>query len=774
MIYTTEHGARIVYVLDTPIPVDEAEAFHRWLVFQWCERGLEVDTSCSDWTRLFRLPKVLRNNKPTWEEDYFQMAFQRDTVLEVSQLGRIDNPLAKNKGLVREFDLPKPHPEIDHELLRAISENGHNIQSPWLTKVKRRLKNRGCYPCLFEEQSLAHRGSRHNTMLKYVGEAVSLLFGIEDESGNRLTTPDHVYALFLGPVKQLEPDRNTPDWTNLLWTQVLYCWANEDAEDRQREKEKEQAERDILDKLGSIVDGMREWCIDPALMGSDYDAKAWASDHLIAVGPRGSYIMRPDGWFDSVVTQNHSMVPRIKQLGMNGVIQTRVPHGERMRWASAQELMNQYGTVVAEISGRPQIKGGYIEHIDKSHSNLRIRLYGRRTDIEPTYNGQCDEWIKRLFGERSEEAYNWIGHSLAFEEGPIAAISIQGAAGVGKKMLAYGLSECVDTQTLARGTDLVEKFQPGLLRSPFLLVDEGWPARSGGGKHPADMFRELVGGSKRPVNVKFKNPVETTNPVRIMFTANDLNVLRMLSQGRDLSPEDREALGIRLLHFDVSARAALWLRRNGGADGITRGWIAPDGGGKSEFTLAKHFLWAYHNKRGPRGSRFLVEGNSNSQVMFDMRTQSGTAPVVIECIIRMLEVTNRPWPGLVVEESRLYVTAAEIHQFWRDNMNASEGRLTVQGIGQVMRGLVARDTKVSIALESRKTMGRKRWHEVDCRLLQMIAENVGWTSTVLNSLVESQDKLGIFYKQEETIDERTEALLSVQDLPGGGDGGGEA
>lgn len=59
--YATRAGARFVYVLKDPIPVGpESEAMHRSLVRAWGQRGIELDPACSDWTRYFRLPKVVR------------------------------------------------------------------------------------------------------------------------------------------------------------------------------------------------------------------------------------------------------------------------------------------------------------------------------------------------------------------------------------------------------------------------------------------------------------------------------------------------------------------------------------------------------------------------------------------------------------------------------------------------------------------------------------------------------------------------------------------
>lgn len=61
IFYTTKHGARFVYLLAEPVPVGpESEAMHRSLLRAWGQRGITLDPACSDWTRMFRLPNVVR------------------------------------------------------------------------------------------------------------------------------------------------------------------------------------------------------------------------------------------------------------------------------------------------------------------------------------------------------------------------------------------------------------------------------------------------------------------------------------------------------------------------------------------------------------------------------------------------------------------------------------------------------------------------------------------------------------------------------------------
>ena len=58
-LYTTTHGARLIYALSTPVPVDEAEGLIAGVVRDFRLYGIVLDP-LKDWTRLFRLPRVTR------------------------------------------------------------------------------------------------------------------------------------------------------------------------------------------------------------------------------------------------------------------------------------------------------------------------------------------------------------------------------------------------------------------------------------------------------------------------------------------------------------------------------------------------------------------------------------------------------------------------------------------------------------------------------------------------------------------------------------------
>jgi hypothetical protein len=96
-----------------------------------------------------------------------------------------------------------------------------------------------------------------------------------------------------------------------------------------------------------------------------------------------------------------------------------------------------------------------------------------------------------------------------------------------------------------------------------------------------------------------------TNP-RLVFAANDRAVVNALAKA-DLNEGQNEALGERLLHFDISKNASDWLRRMGGRD-YTEGWV---GTGTVPGRIAQHIWYLFLNRGSVQaGNRFLVHGNA--------------------------------------------------------------------------------------------------------------------------------------------------------------------
>lgn len=742
LFYATRGGARLVYVLDKPISVEQAEAVHSGIVREFSRHGIPMDEGVFDWTRLFRLPYVVRDKVPSWESNPTYIE-QIDNRVRLQDLPTAAVGKANEYAKVEEFDEPKPSPDYARSLLWATSPDGKTTQTDFHTQAKRRLRNRECYPCIFDNQPLAAEGARDSTIHRHVGQAVGLLYYLE---GAR---PEHIYALLLGAVEQLEPDNTVRDWTDVLWSAVGRNWAKEEAKAKvEQAKEAAAAER-AADAMGSILEGMQAWCPSPVLRSDKKEeAYRYIERHMIASAGKAYYIMSQDGTFDPAPVEQAGLIAAIRARGMDSIIRTTTVTDNGVSDRPTQHIINQYATIVQEVWSAPAAgtaRGGYIDHMDTANASLRIASYSRNPDIVPTYDADVDAWLKALFGPGYSAAVKWISWALAFEEGSICALSIKGPPGAGKKMLAQGLAECLTMPKLATADDLIGDYSYGLLQSPFLLVNEGWP-KAGGGRHPADQFRALVSGDPLVVKRKFLAPTNVINPVRVLFTANNLDVIKLLSHKRELSPEDREALAVRLLHFNVTRESVEWLADHGGLRLTAmpgRRWIRSDGGEESNYIVAKHFLWLHQTRhqRGAVGQRFLVEGNANQEVLFELRTQAGSSPLVIEAILRMLEL-NHQMDGLAVVHNRLYVLASEVLNFYRKNMRDSgHGVITTDQISNVFRGLSVRESVEAFCLETRDYMGQRRWCELDTNILLDVARKDGWKCTRLEEIVKNRKNM---------------------------------
>jgi len=741
-LYTTRHGARFVYVLDTPVPVDEAEAHHRWLVQQFRSRDIAIDPTCSDWTRCFRLPFVVRTGTRTWEEE-FEFLQQYDRRLAVADLGMADRiKTVTQYAAIPAFDHPKPDPSAVTILLEEPNpESGRIVQTAWIKTAKARLKSRDCYGCLFEHKPLAERGARDATLHRHIGQAIGLLYNVED------TTPQHIYALFLDPVQQLEPDSGTSDWTDVLWDQVGRLWSKEEAKQAAEKSKADQEIDDAVELIDKVLHGMRGWCRDHRLHGDKETALAFVARRLIASLNHNYVVMAPNGRYDSHLLLASQVVPRIRALGMDKIIAVRTQREDGMGWKESplSSILSDHATIVGSARSQPQIEGGYIEDIDGPDAQLIVPSFRRNDALGGLYDKDVDTWLRMFFGADYDRAAHWLAWSIAFEEGPICALSICGDPGVGKKLLVKGLSECLASPSMADAADLVGDHQYGLLESPFLIVNEGWP-RPRSGKHPADQFRALVSGDPMRVQRKFLAPVTCYNPARIIFTANNLDVVRLLTKDRELSPQDREALAIRLLHFNVGSEAATWLRAQGGTrftGSPGRRWVSGDAGQESDYIVARHLLWLYENRKGPVGSRLLVEGNSNDDLLFEMRTGSGSSPLVIEIIIQLLE-RQMPSDGLAVVDGKIWVLSSAVVGHYRQHMaGILKEPLTTQKVGNVFRGLMKRESGAPTVLKGREAQGRKRWHEIDAKLLLSVAQRDGWKCQKLEQIVADQEQIEV-------------------------------
>jgi hypothetical protein len=733
-LYFTKHGARLIYVLDHAVLAEDAEALSLGVIRDFLAHGIALDSACADWTRLFRLPRVVRDGEETGSADYFQMVHQAGNTLDPASVIPGERTAATEYKDLRQLSAPLPDPQWALDALWDMEAGkGRTKRSWWYNQAKSQLRGRDCFPVLFEHAPLAAPGSRNSKIQSLVGEALAVLY----PSGIAGTTAEMTFALFFPALDQLNAqDLSEPeDFLITGWEAILTYWAREEAKNA-AEREVMQVQQEQFQKvqtslLSRILTGVREWC--DSVPATETEAAWWLSEHMILATARGFHVMQPNGYYDPLGVSKILLPARVRELKIDSLVSlTKERNGEIVP-VTGQELIDQYCTLVYSVEGAVGAKGSHIKHLGTDRATLVHGMF-ERANIEPEWSPEVDVWLQMLAGQKYQDLIDWIAQSLNFEGGPICALSIKGHAGSGKKMLVQGLAECIDTGLIASSAEF-GRFKALLMHTPFLVVNEGLTYDTHG-MHVADTFRHFVSGDPLYIEQKFKEPILVRNPLRIIFTANNNDVLATLVGGRDLSPEDREALAVRLLHIESDETAAIWLRDRGGLE-FTKGWIDADDGALGTKKIARHFMSLYVN-RAPmkKGNRLLIQGNATDSLIRMMATRSGTSPLVVETLVRMVE-SESILHGLHVTNSAIMVTTSAIVDFYRTGaMGTGSSKLSQSVVSSVLKGLVVPSSaSYPRVIKTKAGLKKARWRELDPGILLSEAVEHGYRCQVLESIV---------------------------------------
>lgn len=741
--YTTFKGARLVYVLDQPIPVDEAESRHRTLVSEFIASGLMVD-KLSDWTRLFRLPKVMRavpggGMFATQSASTFLLDLKSENRLTGRALPMLSPVDQTTSYVLATVDLNRPTEQEVWSILYEIGENSNYQKSTaFALEAKRRLKGRECYDCLFAQKPLGPKGQRNQIMHAYVGQAIGLLLPGMD------INPKHVYALFYDAASQLEPDAETADWTAVLWDHVCRLWAKEKGkyEAKVKSVEGDPVQRSKL--LTTLSTGMRSWCNDERLFSTnDGEVACFIQRYFIATSGRYNFVLDRNGRYGQLALGDSQLVPFLRTSKLDEAIPTRklASNGATLD-VQVTDIKNNYSYPVApQVELEPEIDGGYVRDFpdDKRPGitpTLVLPCYRRNPWLEPQFDPDVDEWLRVFLGDQYDAGCRWLAWAPAFDLRETCAISLVGPPGAGKKLFVQGLAEILETPRLASAEDLVGTYQYGLKVSPFVVVNEGWPQSRN--RHPSDAFRSIVSGDDQVINEKYLPPMLLKSFPRVIFTANNFELISKLAEGKQLTNEDRDALSQRLLHVDLGRQAGAWLKRKGGysfTGSKGRRWIAGKGG-KSDYVLARHYLWLYANRGVEPQTRFLVEGNASEEVLFALQTRVGNTPLVIETILSILRLTNPRSHGVIVEPKRILTTPKAVVDYYRQQ--PAHGKpLDTNAVIACLKTIAAPGNKPTLP-KNRNEEQEKYW-ELNLDLLKQVALRDGWDTELLEKIISGDD-----------------------------------
>lgn len=747
--YTTKQGARFIFILDHAIDVEELEQFGGMVRAEFARFGIAVDDSCKDWTRMWRAPRVNREGQRTDLHPYFQLDADLSKRLTVPKLQKaqaqhsapdpkltaaVQSENVTIGKAVREWE--EPTSDDIESLLYTKGATGNLIMTHWYKRMRTVLKDRECFRACFEKMPIASQGSRNSTIFSFAGQVVSASFQIPG------STVQQAYALLFDSVNKLEGLDAGKPWTDTLWRAIVTSWVRETTkqEVRKRQLEVEQSQRDVAVK--TCIRGMKTWCNHPALYKEDAEALAFVAHHALAILPDGRiHVLQPNGYYDPIAVSPSHIIARIRELKMDKVVSCYSAEGREL---ISTQLINEHGTIISQIEGSVNKKGHHIIGIGSPNATLVMNLYELNTNIRGKYHSEVATWLAAVGGARHTEKLNdWLGHALDFSR-PICALSVNGPPNIGKKLLVQGIAENINTEVVADIREMVGRFQYDILRSPFLVCNEGFPrADRAGMRDPADSFRHFISGDPITVEQKFKGTVTIRTPMRIMVLANNSSVLASLYKYRNLSPEDRDALAVRLFHIDASSEAANYLRRLGGISYTGQHgarWIKGDDGSPSNYIVAEHFRWLYENRREvKKGQRLLVEGDLSEPVVRMMSVGSSMAPEVIETILRMVE-SKTELSGITWNEETktLYLTTSGVVEYVRNSGKYT--KLDVSGVAFVIRGIAAHDWTdgKTMTLKNKGYPRKARWYALDLDLLHEQAILHGYPCVKLEEYKQKQ------------------------------------
>ena len=520
VIYFTEHGARFVHFLSEGVPVQDVEPLIRGMMKAYEDAGIIMDPACKDWTRFYRLPKVMRRDEPTWTKDYYN-SIEEDSWLVPQAIEPVGKAQALDYIEVPELDIDQPTAEEARALVEGIKGKVLRKTAVY-RRAKERLFRRGadhCHDVIVHNAPIAPDGGRYIKLLELIGQAVCHLYDVEG------TTPEFVYGLFLPSVEQLEPDEKRPDWCATAWDMIKRIWRKEKGREeftKQIETTRTAQKANDLLTLLEIVRGI--YPRKKLLHDEDDNVALMELRRMGIVMTSGDnfHVMQPDGFYMRDRRSAIMLAGTIYDQGMEFLMQLQEPgdRGVQLNVGSG-DLLRYYGRQASRVVGLACLDGAVMT----PEGVLQIPLY-KRADRRPIFHEEVDVWLRHATTrEDYKRLMKWLAYSLDFEGGPICALVLTGLPDVGKKLISRGLSECIEgSPQPGSGEDVVGQYTPALLQTPFIVVDEGLPVERFAKRTAADQFRRMVSGEGMRIDQKYLAPVEVRSPVRILFTANNPDI----------------------------------------------------------------------------------------------------------------------------------------------------------------------------------------------------------------------------------------------------------
>lgn len=745
-VYTTKHGARMVYRLASPCDVRDIGRYIASIMQDYQGQGIELDETCVQWHRIYRLPNVDRDGDRTGETPTFLLKTW-DTYLDLKDIEPAKDPEATAAvvAYTSGYQNMPSFSEVEGLLVKIQFDEATGRKKPgrptmtnWYRMAKKVLKN--SQPHLFEilckNKPMPLKGGRDTWLTQATGTLVGAL------RTKRNTTPEHILALLWECLDRLETDEDTPSWHVKAWDLIQRLWQQDEMRDgtpswaepapvpvvEEPQKSKEEA----------LVASMRDLYPDiEELQGNYQEARDWVlSRAILSHLGKTFYILQPDGRYTQTPVTRSGIVPTIRNMGMEEVYNCLVynENEDTLVPRAFDRILADHGVELESVEFSCFEGEARLERASEAQPVLRAPSCQINTKIHRRFDPEVDQWLRCAVGDHVyPELEEWLVAALEVQ-GPLPLLSIVGGPSCGKSLLVRGVAECFSSPTHCDSEALVGGWNAPLLRNPLIYVDEGL---SGMEKHMglrgiSEKIRQLLGGAVFKVKEKNVPEVYVESNPRIIATANNYNILAALV-GQMQRDTDLQAIQTRIVHFNFRQNAADFLKSKGERL-LTKHWV----GSNSQHRLAGHLLWLWENKRSrfeSREGRFLVEGRIPMRNLLALSFRHERAADVVVCILTMIEHSNKDFPkGLAmsfeVKDSAIFVQGDGVLKFSRENYHEYGWNFSAGIIKQTLELLGTSQGNRSIRCGGKKYRAGV-WFDLDLEKLCTLAEEL-YDGEILN------------------------------------------
>lgn len=535
---TTRGGFHLLWVLDSPVTPEQSEVLYKDLARELKDRGLRLDPACKDWTRLVRAPHAVRDGVPlNTLPGFVNMVY-----------GAVYSPgvvrVAQEEVVVQvERDQP-PAPEENAEWRARAVE----VLRAAPSCTPQRLGFLTGEAVFGEEQWLANGpANRHKEMLNLVGWTVNTLSdaGVEYES-------EDIWNLYHKPALASVREADERHQLDELWR--ICEWVSTS----QRKKSGEETEEEVEEL---------------ALLGGESVLRRVA---LVGTASGGYYLLRRNGKYGSHPAAKEALYNELSESGMDvHAPTTYVDNQGNQKDLGKGAWLNRHAlTLHRQVYGAHEGEALYSE--EEGVRTLKVPLY-TRCKHEPL---KPDEDMLGWFRLIEDEVTNGQGfmlhlaHLPTYWRGPCAAMGLLWPTGAGKSLLLDAIRQLVTDGALG-GASCYGGFQDHLLRTPYLLIDEGFSRIND--KHSiSDSFKEYATGGCLTVNPKGRTEVSIVGVYpRQVFACESQELFSTLLTSSNKSEESLAATNVRLRMYETrSTKLSDYLKKIGG-EKTTRKWTDP-------------------------------------------------------------------------------------------------------------------------------------------------------------------------------------------------------